>query len=214
MTAPRPDPLTDRRGVNAVEAVFINEFNWAFREQAISDYGIDAQAEIFEFGKPTGKLIALQIKTGRLTFASTERTISSTVNDGTSIIGSIIRFRFSSFCTTQTGTSLFGKRSSGTLPGSQTRVGRSSCRRPTCSMQRPKRQSLTGNPHRRSVRYRRARMAMDIDLMTLLAERKKFTIEIEHWTNKSLGMRGIAVMFDECYKEITGLRAGLDVSSY
>ena len=59
-----PDPLIDRRGVNAVEAVFLNEFLWAFREQTVSDFGIDAQSEVFEEEKPTGKLIALQIKTG------------------------------------------------------------------------------------------------------------------------------------------------------
>jgi Domain of unknown function (DUF4365) len=49
-----PDPLTERRGVNAVEAVFLNDFKWIFREQAVSDFGIDAQAEVVEFDKPTG----------------------------------------------------------------------------------------------------------------------------------------------------------------
>lgn len=46
---------------------------------------------------------------------------------------------------------------------------------------------------------------MDIDLMTLLAKKEEVYYEIEHWTNKSLGMRSIAVMFDECYKEIPDL---------
>ena len=64
MTARVPDPLIERRGLNAIEAVFISDFSWAFREQTVSDFGIDAQAEIFEAGKATGKLIALQIKTG------------------------------------------------------------------------------------------------------------------------------------------------------
>ena len=59
-----PDPLTERRGVNAIEAVFLNDFKWIFREQAVSDFGIDAQAEVVEFDKPTGKLMALQIKIG------------------------------------------------------------------------------------------------------------------------------------------------------
>ena len=45
MTVRRPDPLTDRRAVNAVEAVFLNKFDWVFREQTVRDFGIDAQAD-------------------------------------------------------------------------------------------------------------------------------------------------------------------------
>ena len=36
----------------------------AFREQATSDFGVDAQAEIKREGRPTGRLVGLQIKTG------------------------------------------------------------------------------------------------------------------------------------------------------
>src|SRR5262249_4360686 len=59
-----PDPTTERKGINAVEKIFLHEFSWLFREQPVSDYGIDAQVEVVENNKPTGKLIALQIKTG------------------------------------------------------------------------------------------------------------------------------------------------------
>src|SRR5258708_29082347 len=58
------DPTIERIGVNAVEAIFLNDFGWLFREQTVSDYGIDAQVEVVENNEPTGKLIALQIKTG------------------------------------------------------------------------------------------------------------------------------------------------------
>ena len=55
---------TERRGVNAVEGIFL-DMGWKFREQAISDYGIDAHVEPCDHeGKPTGQLIALQIKSG------------------------------------------------------------------------------------------------------------------------------------------------------
>lgn len=54
---------TERVGVNAVEAIFLN-MGWIFREQPISDYGIDAHVEPKDDGVPTGQLIALQIKTG------------------------------------------------------------------------------------------------------------------------------------------------------
>ena len=41
----------------------MRDFGWIFREQPTSDYGIDAHIEITD-GEPTGKLIALQIKSG------------------------------------------------------------------------------------------------------------------------------------------------------
>jgi hypothetical protein len=59
-----PNPLTERIGVNAVEKIFVGAFGWFFREQSVSDHGVDAQVEEIVDGKPTGKLIALQIKTG------------------------------------------------------------------------------------------------------------------------------------------------------
>jgi hypothetical protein len=65
MTAPHDN--TERTGVNAVEAIFLR-FGWAFRLQPISDYGIDAQVEIWENEK-FRKLIALQIKSGPSYFA-------------------------------------------------------------------------------------------------------------------------------------------------
>jgi Domain of unknown function (DUF4365) len=60
-----PSDNTERVGVNAVESIFLNDFKWAFREQTVSDYGIDAIIESFDDDdKPTGRLAALQIKTG------------------------------------------------------------------------------------------------------------------------------------------------------
>jgi hypothetical protein len=57
----------ERVGINAIESIVLNELKWLFREQPISDYGIDAHIEITEgrSDKPTGKLIALQIKSGK-----------------------------------------------------------------------------------------------------------------------------------------------------
>lgn len=57
----------DRIGVNKVESIFL-KMGWIFREQAISDYGIDAHAEPKEDNRPTGRLIALQIKAGKSYF--------------------------------------------------------------------------------------------------------------------------------------------------
>lgn len=63
---------TERIGINAVEAVVVNEFRWIFREQPIADMGIDAHVELVEDGNPTGKLMGLQIKTGRGNFHETK----------------------------------------------------------------------------------------------------------------------------------------------
>jgi len=63
--AKAPDHTRDRVGVSAVEGVVLKEFGWLFREQAVSDYGIDALIEeVDSDNKPTGKPVALQIKSG------------------------------------------------------------------------------------------------------------------------------------------------------
>jgi hypothetical protein len=58
-----PPPQTERLGVAAL-SYFFAERGWLFREQSTQDYGIDAHAEIVVGQRPTGKLIAFQIKTG------------------------------------------------------------------------------------------------------------------------------------------------------
>lgn len=56
-------PKTDRVGISKLESYF-SMHGWLFREQHLHDYGIDAQVEIVSEGKPTGDLIAMQIKSG------------------------------------------------------------------------------------------------------------------------------------------------------
>ncbi|QCW98621.1 DUF4365 domain-containing protein [Aggregatimonas sangjinii] len=60
---------TERLGVNATEGIILREFDWIFREQPIVDVGIDALIEESEDGNPTGKFIALQIKSGKGNFS-------------------------------------------------------------------------------------------------------------------------------------------------
>lgn len=55
---------TERIGINTVENIVLHELGWIFREQPIVDMGIDAHVERVDEGDPTGKLIALQVKTG------------------------------------------------------------------------------------------------------------------------------------------------------
>jgi hypothetical protein len=54
---------TERLGIATVQLIF-TELGWTFREQPVSDFGIDAQVEFKEGDRPTGRLLALQIKSG------------------------------------------------------------------------------------------------------------------------------------------------------
>jgi hypothetical protein len=54
----------ERSGVHRIASVFCEHFDWIFREQSVEDFGIDATVEETVNGTPTGKLIALQIKSG------------------------------------------------------------------------------------------------------------------------------------------------------
>lgn len=59
---------TEQIGVNAVQQIVLKELGWIFREQPVIDMGIDAHIELVD-EQPTGKLIAVQIKTGPSHFA-------------------------------------------------------------------------------------------------------------------------------------------------
>jgi tetratricopeptide (TPR) repeat protein len=56
--------LTGELAVATVGRYVMGVLRWAFRAQPILDYGIDAQVEIKAGAKPTGRLLALQIKGG------------------------------------------------------------------------------------------------------------------------------------------------------
>jgi hypothetical protein len=63
-------PQTERLGIAALD-YFFAQHGWLFREQPTQDYGIDAHAEIVAEERPTGKLIAFQIKAGNSFFKET-----------------------------------------------------------------------------------------------------------------------------------------------
>lgn len=61
--------LTDRKGVSIVQLKITDELEWIFREQPIWDDGIDAFIEPMDENEiGTGKLFALQIKSGKSWF--------------------------------------------------------------------------------------------------------------------------------------------------
>ena len=52
-----------REGVTQTQSV-VQQLGWIFREQTVDDYGVDAHVEIVDVGVVTGRLLALQIKSG------------------------------------------------------------------------------------------------------------------------------------------------------
>lgn len=63
MKAKRTDQ-TERIGLGLATAAF-ESIGFAFREQTVSDYGIDAHAELISNEEPTGQLLAIQLKSGQ-----------------------------------------------------------------------------------------------------------------------------------------------------
>ena len=61
--------LTNQLGVTIVQHIVLRHLKWIFREQNISDFGIDAHVEVVDAGEPTGRLLALQVKSGSHAFA-------------------------------------------------------------------------------------------------------------------------------------------------
>lgn len=55
---------TEREGISAVQNIVYRDLGWIFREQKVDDFGIDAEIEVADQGRPTGKMIAVQIKSG------------------------------------------------------------------------------------------------------------------------------------------------------
>lgn len=55
---------TERLGVIEASYIFTKDLGWIFREQSVVDIGIDAIIEQVENNEPTGKFVAVQIKSG------------------------------------------------------------------------------------------------------------------------------------------------------
>ena len=65
----------ERIGVFSVAKIFVEDFEWIFREQPINDFGVDAFVEITKKSHPinkdivpSGRIIGLQIKSGERFF--------------------------------------------------------------------------------------------------------------------------------------------------
>lgn len=69
---PKKRANVENKGVLMVEKILSEEFDWVFIKNVLeNDYGIDAYTEIAKNGDMSGKLIAIQIKTGQSYLKST-----------------------------------------------------------------------------------------------------------------------------------------------
>ena len=64
MTIAADTDETDRAGIALCALQVTNQLGLIFREQSTSDFGVDAQVEMKREGRPTGRLVGLQIKSG------------------------------------------------------------------------------------------------------------------------------------------------------
>ncbi|MDQ7808263.1 DUF4365 domain-containing protein [Amycolatopsis sp. A133] len=68
MTVPLTS-VTGESGANGVALLFNSQLQWICRTLSGPDFGIDAQVELLLGGRPSGRVIALQIKAGASQFA-------------------------------------------------------------------------------------------------------------------------------------------------
>lgn len=79
---PRTFNSTERIGVNAVEKIVTKDLHWIWREQNVADFGVDGQIEAVDQDRtPTGKLFAVQVKTGKSYFRGNGATIPFYVDE-------------------------------------------------------------------------------------------------------------------------------------
>lgn len=187
---------TERVGMNAVEAIFLG-FKWTFRGQPVSDYGIDAQVEIWEDGEFTGKLIALQIKSGEsyfirrkgedYIFASDLKHLDYWVRQPIPVFvilhnpanGLTLWQKIDKRLTVETAsgftivipsTNVLDERSKAFLS-----------------------EGIASDPEF----VRRFNLAFDFPMMQRLIDKEEVYFEVNEWVNKTLNMRDIGVYFDE-----------------
>jgi len=184
---------TERIGVNAVEKAVLEEFGWIFREQMIVDMGIDAHIELVEDGDPAGKLIALQIKTGKSHFHET--------TDHYTFYGKIEHYDY--WLNHSLPVILIGH-----LPDTGTsywvEINETTAQRTSkhWKVELPKNQIFdstskvavaklfNGTPIQQKFRQ----LTIDLPLMTHIQNNGKVCVELEEWINKSLGRTPIKVI--------------------
>jgi hypothetical protein len=186
---------TDRDGVNAVEGIFIRELNWIFREQTISDWGIDAHVEVTNRDEPIGRLLALQIKSGKSFFRKR--------GDNFVFYGEGRHLRYWRnhslpvaiiLHDPETGLTLWQR-----VEESLVKYGK----KDRWSIEIPPDHILNVEAREGLERgvsditaLRKLRLTLDLPLIREFASKPEVYFSIDEWVNKSLGMRDVSVYFN------------------
>ncbi len=192
-------PLTAPIGVAAVQQIIQKEFGWFFREQPYSDHGLDALIEELDSaGRPTGKLVALQIKSGASYFRNrgddyvyyaTPRHFNYWVHH--SLPCYVVLHNPAN------GMTLWQKVERHTA--TKTSKGWAITIPKTNVLNRSAKQFFEKEIAADAESIRRFNMAFDLDLMKKLLDKEVY-FEVNDWVNKSVNIRDIGVMFDETGK--------------
>lgn len=171
---------------------------WAVREQSTSDFGIDLQAEkLDDLGQGTGRLIAIQVKTGKSWFRRRgsdyvyygEKRHRTYWTDHALPVFIVIH-------DPDADVTLWQR-----VERNLIEVGESG----SWAITIPKRNALD-EMHEQFIlagiasdegSVRRHRLALDIPLMKRFAEKEHAFIRIEEWVNKTLNFRGTEVVFSD-----------------
>jgi hypothetical protein len=183
---PRFSP-TERLGINAVEGIFLNDFKWIPRSQESSDMGIDSQVEVCAEGNPTGKLLALQVKSGASFFQESSRNCVV-------VRGKRVHYEYwlnhslpvlLIVHNPETGETLWQHLSKNSLvllkQGWKTQIDRN--HRLTAECRDEIADIAEGPEHLKRLR----RLQLDKPLIRRLADGDTLHLEFEKWVNKSLG---------------------------
>ena len=188
---------TERIGVNAVEQLVLNELNWIFREQPIVDVGIDAHIERVDDGVPTGKLIALQIKTGPSHFRDSESALTyygtNSHLDYWSSHSLVVLLVAHLPNTNETyWVAIEHESVERTEKGWKIHIPKSNALARTCIEQLSA--FFDGTPAQQKFR----KLSIDQPLMQHITRGGKVSVELEDWVNKSLGRTPVRVfIYDE-----------------
>ena len=193
--------LRESVGLNAVERIFLEDFQWFFRSQPVADWGIDAHVEVVENNVPTGKLIALQIKSGPSYFRRS--------GDDYVFYGERRHYDywtghslpvFLILHNPDNGLTLWQKIEPHLITHGDD--GPWSVRIPPTNVlsSRSKRNFEDGIAND-EVSYRRFLITLHLPTIRLFSEHDAVYLVVEQWVNKSLNMRNVDVYFDDPDKD-------------
>jgi hypothetical protein len=187
---------TERIGINAVERVVLDGLHWIWREQPVSDFGIDGHIEaVADDGTPTGKLFAVQVKTGASYFTVAGDAATLYVDeahvaywDGHVLPVIVVLHNPDDGCTIWQWADLKSARP--TEKGWRIPVPRDKA-----FVAASKDELLDRSWSDDGVGLRR-RFALDRSFMAEFVDREAF-VSIDQWVNKSLRFREIEIRFDD-----------------